>query len=321
MKNFIRLILLLGVSSISVIVNAQMSVTDYSNNDSWSVICTSPQKQIDVFFVHPTTYEGPANGRYTADLSDTAINNFTDKTAINRYIRLFDDNCNVYAPRYQQVNIEVLSMNKTDKARYIEIPKKDIKAALIYYLKNYNNGRPFILAAHSQGSNLIHDILLENPDIINKEQLVAAYLPGWTFTQEDIDNIGINISSSPEETGCLMVWNTIGQNGSSPTLTNGALCVNPLSWNSKLTNQPKSKNKGAFILTISGTEAEIDNFTSAMITESGGLQIPKPDTIYDQLDMSMGPNCYHRYDYDFFFNNVKENVGTRCNAFLDKQSK
>ena len=33
-----------------------------------------------------------------------------------------------------------------------EIPKADVFAAFDYYIKHYNNGRPFILAGHSQGS-------------------------------------------------------------------------------------------------------------------------------------------------------------------------
>ena len=300
--------------------NAQTSVTDYTINSNWSKLCDYPKKDIDVFFVHPTTYASPANGKYTADLNDTTLNNLTDKEAINTYIQIFKDVCNVYAPRYQQVNIEVLSMDEKSKSGYLEIPMNDIRAALNYYLKNYNNGRPFILAAHSQGSNLLHDILLENPDIIDKDKLVAAYLPGWTFTKDDLEKIGIPLSSSPVETGCLMVWNTIGKNGSSPVLMEGALCVNPLSWKSTNENHPAKENMGAIILTISDEIIEIDNFTSAKVLPSGRLQIPKPTAIYNQLDMSMGPNCYHRYDYDFFFNNVKENVEVRCKAYLEKQN-
>jgi len=316
MKKIYYLILSIGLVSNPVSLFSQNPITDYSQNESWSILSEQIDHQIDVFFVHPTTYDSPANGKYTADIHDAQLNEFTDKSAVDRYAKMFSDHCNVFAPRYQQVNIEVLAMDEKMKDHYLETPRKDIKAALIYYLKNLNNGRAFILAAHSQGSNLLHDILLENPDIIHKEKLVAAYLPGWTFTQEDIDKIGIPLSESADETACLMVWNTIGENGSSPTLMQGALCVNPLSWNTRQTEQDKTQNQGAVILTKNGDLLEKAHFTSARILDNGGLFIPKPTEIYHLLNLSMGPNCYHPYDYDFFFNNVKENVGVRCEAYL-----
>ena len=31
-----------------------------------------------------------------------------------------------------------------------------------------------------------------------------------------------------------------------------------------------------------------------------------------------GPECYHREDYGFFYNNLKQNVSDRIKAFLEK---
>ena len=35
------------------------------------------------------------------------------------------------------------------------MPYDDITAALDYYFENYNGGRPFIIAGHSQGSAMV----------------------------------------------------------------------------------------------------------------------------------------------------------------------
>lgn len=294
-------------------------ITDYSRNDSWSIKTTDITHPIDVFFVHPTTYGPPSRGKYTADIHDKKLNELTDINTINWMTAAFAGQCNVFAPRYRQVNIEVLSMPEDKIADYIRIPQSDIKAALTYYFKKLNNGRPFILTSHSQGSDLLQLVLLDNPELINKDKLVAAYMPGWTFTDSILKQLGLPLGTQPSQTGCILVWNTVGPGGTSPTLTKGALCVNPLSWSTDSKEYPASMNKGARILQGKGNSLEIDHFTSAHINEIGGLEIPTPKAkIANKLKMPMGKECYHCYDYDFFFYNIQDNVAQRCKAYLEQ---
>ncbi len=323
MKQITILVILFNLYSASIVAqnsNNNIIPTDYSIEKNWSITDKTPVFEIDVFFVHPTTYGPPTNGKYLANLDDTELNTETDIYTINRMTSVFEKNCNIFAPRYRQVNFEVLGMSQELRDEYFKTPVADIKEALSYYLKNFNNGRPFILASHSQGSDVLQLILLENPDIIDKKKLVTAYMPGWTFTDEILHRIGIQLSSQPDDLGTLSVWNTIGPNGSSPTLTKGARCVNPLSWSSDTSNYLATDNMGANILLVNKEEVEINHFTSAKINKDGGLEIPKPiDEVYESIDMGMGPECYHKYDYDFFYNNILENVRVRCNAYLENQ--
>ncbi len=291
--------------------------TDYSDLKNWSIQNNDALHQVDVFFVHPTTYGPPSNGNYLADLHDDKLNQLTDENSINRMTAAFSDNCNVFAPRYRQMNIEVLSLEESEQDQYLTVPTEDITAALTYYLENLNHGRPFILASHSQGSDILQTIILNNPDIINQEQLVAAYMPGWTFTPELLKKMDIPLATTPEQTGGLVTWNTIGPGGKSPTLQAGALCINPLSWTADTIQYPATLNTEARILYTDGTEERIPNFTAAKINSSGGLEIPElPSNTINRLNMSMGPNCFHSYDYDFFFQNIADNVALRCNAYL-----
>lgn len=302
---------------------AEHRITDYSQARNWSVISSEITRPIDVFFVHPTTYGSKVvDGKYNADVNDAELNAATDSGVVNRITEAFSDSCNVFAPRYQQVNIEVLGMEGALKDKYLSIAVADVEAAFRYYLEHLNGGRPFILASHSQGSNVLQRILLADPGIINHDKLVAAYLVGWTFTKEQLDVINFKLSESPDQVGAFMTWNTIGPGGKSPTLFEGAVCVNPLSWNTKPGMVSASHNIGAKILSTDGTIKEIVNFTSAGILASGGLEIPIPSPeIASLLDMSMDEQCYHRYDYDFFFYNVKENVKQRCEAYIKRMKK
>ena len=71
-----------------------------------------------------------------------------------------------------------------------EIAYDDIRRAFIYYLNNFNNGRPIIIAGHSQGAYHCKTLLKEFFD--GKElqnQLVAAYLPGTRVDIEEFKTI------------------------------------------------------------------------------------------------------------------------------------
>ncbi|MFW5489238.1 MAG: DUF3089 domain-containing protein [Desulfovibrio sp.] len=294
--------------------------TDYSRPDRWAIQAQNITHPVDVFFVHPTTYGPPSNGKLNADLDDAKLNALTDRMAVRWMTAAFSDHCNVFAPRYRQMNIEVLAMSEQDRARYLEVAIRDVQAAFAYYLEHLNQGRPFILASHSQGSNVLLDVLLRHPNMLDKSKLVAAYMPGWTFTAANRNALGLHLGTAPDQTGVLLTWNTVGPDGKSPTVSKGATCVNPLSWTTNTKEVPTSANKGARIYMESGNPLTIDHFTAARIADQNGQQVleiptPKPDVL-KQLNMSMGPEVYHRYDYDFFFNNIRDNVATRCAAYL-----
>ncbi|WP_319761030.1 DUF3089 domain-containing protein [Maridesulfovibrio sp.] len=316
------LLILIGTSlffcaCISKNTNKIPDKPDYSQNKYWSIKDKNISHKIDLFFVHPTTYGPPADGHFIADLNNQELNQTTDQNTVQWITSAFADSCNIFAPRYRQMNIEVLQMSDQNIQEYLKIPVSDIEAAFKYYLNNLNHGRPFILAGHSQGSYVLKTLLLKKSNLLDKNKLVAAYLPGWTFTDKDIAELGLELSEKPDQTGCLITWNTIGPGGMSPTVKKDARCVNPLSWNTETKEFPASRNIEAKILLSPGKELHIKNFTAARINKKGALEIPTPAIeILEQLNMSLGSEVYHRYDYDFFFDNVSTNVNQRCKAYL-----
>ena len=295
------------------------ATTDYSREENWSIQSDRLSHPIDVFFVHPTTY-GMEQGEgkpITSSLVDAELNASTDRT-IQQFIAAFSENCNVFAPRYRQMNIRALSMSDADREEYQATAARDVRAAFIYYLEQLNGGRPFMLAGHSQGSLMLKDLLLNSPERVDQQKLVAAYLAGYTFTADELDTMGLKLSESANQTGALITWNTIAENGSSPTLLPGAVCVNPLSWNSGKEKVLATEHEGARICLADGDFIKIPHFTSSRINEKGGLEVRVDDvSVAEQLYMPLGSTCYHFYDYDFFFENIKENVGIRCAAWQE----
>lgn len=312
----IKRVVLVGVTL--GLQGVSMAAVDYLSDDNWVCRSSTAAHAIDVFFVHPTTYN-KENGKgkgITADLGDAVVNAATDDM-VHQMTAAFSDCCNVFAPRYRQMNIRALSMPDADRAECELIAKQDVYAAFVYYLDHLNQGRPFMLAGHSQGSLLMKLILLEHPEQLDRSRLIAAYFPGYSFSAADLKTMNLQLSENPDQTAALITWNTVGPGGTSPTLLDGALCVNPLSWKSDTAPVPASENRGARICLSDDTMLEIPAFTAARITSAGGLEIPEPEaSVADQLFMPMGPGCYHFYDYDFFFNNIKENAANRCSVWL-----
>jgi hypothetical protein len=307
---FLVIIATLGLSA----GTAAAHPLDYGKDASWSYLPTQPAKAFDVFFVHPSTYDTKKYG-LIAPITDKKIKKRSDD-AVAAQASVFKDKCNIYAPRYRQMSIAALGMSEVERASYLAVVESDVLAAFEYYLKHYNNGRPYFLASHSQGSNVLLFLLKKHRDLVRNDQLVAAYLIGWTFTDDDLKEIRLPLAITPTQLGGLITWNTIGKGGKSPTLLPGANCVNPLIWTNTTKDQPASLNLGAVIGLNDGTIAKIEHFTSARINQDGGLEIPTP-SIEDKLDMGMGKANYHRYDYAFFYRNLVENVGVRCQAWLN----
>src|SRR5674476_167185 len=95
----------------------------------------------------------------------------------------FEPIANVYAPYNRQVDAQFKSTLPIPQQLQLEagIPTSDAGSAFKYYLEHLNGGRPFILAGHSQGSNLIANILSgymkEHPELYKRCLLYTSPSP------------------------------------------------------------------------------------------------------------------------------------------------
>ena len=285
---------------------------DYGGFHCWTVRDENPDKPYDVFYVHPTTYFNTEDGP-NASLENKAVRATTEATTAQQ-TGVFKDTCNIYAPRYRQVNRGVLPQEFTARNPYLNIAADDVVAAFKYYLEHYNQGRPYVIAAHSQGSVVTARVIKAHRELFDDDKIIAAYLVGWTVTDKDCREMNLPYSDSPDQNRCLITWNTISKGGKPPMFFPPANCTNPLAWTSTRDNQPRELNLGAVIDMGDGATKKEPHFTSAQIDGQGALVIPVPDML-PELNMPMGEGVFHRYDFDFFYNNFRENVKTRCLAW------
>ncbi len=149
---------------------SQPPVPDYSQERNWAALPTVKDQAdltpkglkdgqataiADVFYVHPTIYSDTRKGndQWNASLADEKLNESVDDTAIKNQASIFNAAGRVYAPRYRQAHLNVFRRRGTEVAEgALDLAYQDVLAAFDYFLENYNEGRPIIIASHSQGT-------------------------------------------------------------------------------------------------------------------------------------------------------------------------
>jgi hypothetical protein len=296
---------------------------DYSLKSNW-VNTDENTKEVDVFYVYPTVFfsKTPQNMDISnKELREEAIGVYKEQCSI------FNNSCNIYAPFYEQMSIAVLSLEGDEYNKYFIHAYEQVKASFLYYMKHHNNGKPFFLAGHSQGSLMLLELMKDifNEDELQK-QLIAAYTIGYSLTTEDINSHPwLKVAKKENDLGVIITYNTQSPNATgSPVLMPTAHCVNPLSWTQKTTLASKELNKGAvFFNEKEELDKEILQYTDAQVREDGALIVstPNPDDFYTEGKSFFPKGVYHKYDYQFFYRNLEENVEKRKEAYLYRNKK
>lgn len=303
---------------------------DYSNPQSWAALPTrqdeadalpadtlknrQAEAQIDVFFLHPTSYTGKRGDRnWNAAVSNEKVNERTDKGAIRFQATIFNGVGKVYAPRYRQGHLHLYFTKDTVSARKaLDLAYSDVRRAFQYYLEHYNNGRPLIIAAHSQGTNHAERLLKEFFDGTNRqEQLVAAYLVGMPIGKGTFSEIPA--CQDAAQTGCYVSWRTFKRGYEPDEIVHGdsILTTNPLLWTTEKTYAPRSLNEGAVLNPFHKIYPESND---AQVSE-GILLTNKPH--FRGSFFLWGKN-YHIGDYNIYYMNVRENARERVDQFLKR---
>jgi hypothetical protein len=276
-------------------------------------------KEVDVFFVHPTTY---IKARYWNQPLDDEHTNWRTKVLPIRYqASAFYEDCNTFIPKYRQAAFYSFADKKDNGKQALEIAYQDVKQAFYYYWKHHNNGRPFILAGHSQGSLHSQRLLKElMQDSTIGQQLIVAYLIGWPVEQNDVEEMSdMAVCTTASQVACLVSWNAQAPYAKRSMkdalgIQEEIVCVNPLTWTTDTTYASKTYNHGALMNNKQlGNDEVLIHYADAQIKE--GLLIVNPNNGKQKLQMPLVKGNYHIYDYNFFYYNIKENIKERIEAY------
>lgn len=271
------------------------------------------EKLADVFFLHPTTLLGiRENGNDNAKIDDPFINHKTDYSPIIYQASAFNERSRVFAPRYRQAHLGMYSeMDSASKYAAFNLAYEDVKNAFLYYLKNENNGRPIIIASHSQGTTHATRLLKEFFDGKDlSKQLVCAYLIGMGVKKDNYEKIPICTDSTM--TGCFVSWRTFRKDhsdGWANRMDTSIAVVNPVIW--KTTNEiaDKTLQKGAVLYNLNKVYTKTQN-TQA---EGSALWVSHPKFPGSFLYRKKN---YHAGDINLFYVDIRENVSRRIDSFI-----
>ena len=283
---------------------------DYADSISLKLKNEINDSNADVFFIHPTTYTKDKFENWNALISDKDLNKKTDKSTILYQASVFNGSCRIFAPRYRQVNIRAFYIDKSETKKYFDTAYNDIRKAFIYYLENYNHGRPIIIASHSQGTVHAGRLLkefFENKQLIH--QLVCAYIIGMPIPENYFDKIPVCKDST--QTGCFVGWRTFKKNYEPEFVKKEnfkSIVVNPLSWNTDTKHISNKANHGGILFKFNKI---IPKVVDAEIHDNI-LWTSKPN-IFGKIFIRQ--KNYHIGDINLFYLNIRENVKCRIKYF------
>lgn len=340
-----QLMRLTYVPTVSFQESPQDQAPDYASLESWAAhpakpgvardvppnYTAAPMPAVDVFFVPPTTFT--RKDRWNAQLSDPAYRGMLNQM-LRHQSTVFNGVGHIWAPHYRQATLGAFLTNDPDRAKALTLAYGDVSSAFETFLKATGD-KPFIIAAHSQGS--LHALSLLQKRIAGtplQKRLVAAYLIGWPIsTTADLEPLGLKPCATPAATGCVISWQSFGEPaepkdviavynaGRGPTglmrMHTPMVCVNPLSWWADTRRIEAPENLGA--LPFADAKESLGQvqpgLTGAACDAAGILHLTQnPESPYRAF-LFPGQN-YHVYDYNLFWANIRANVQTRVEAFF-----
>jgi hypothetical protein len=311
--------------------------TDYGNLDNWAAtpmtidfadktpggIYQDVQHDApaDVFFIHPTSYtKERGNTDWNASLNDDDINQKTDEGTILFQASVFNGAGKIYAPRYRQAHIFVYftgdeAEERKNAKKALNLAYSDVKAAFEYYLENWNNDRPIIIASHSQGTThairLINEYFEGHPLM---DQLIAAYLVGMPVRTSTFPSL--KPCENATETGCFVTWRSY-QRGFLPKWHESGsdiVVTNPLSWKTDTSYVAPEENEGTVLFNFD--KGVTPGIADAQVYEDH-LWVNKPKF---RGSVFLTFKNYHIADYNLFYADIRKNAMDRVEAFLEKEN-
>ena len=300
---------------------------DYSTTESWSALpfnkdvadvlpkgetwVSDSLKEVDVFYVHPTIYQ--KGSLWNAGLDMKKINRKVDKYPVRLQASVFNASCRVYAPRYRQAVVGVFYDESVDGDKALNLAYQDVKRAFEYFLENHSNGRPFIIAGHSQGTHHTRRLLREMIDTTElKDRMVAAYIIGFTLVDTLYENL--KICDSADETGCYVTWMSYKKDCVPDGVWHKKTqSINPLTWTTDTGNVIVEDYSSTVVFNpkrIRTRKMEVQ------IADIGG-NVLWVDTKAPWFRFMKN---LHIADYGLFYMDIRKNVKTRIDNYFSTNS-
>ncbi len=299
---------------------------DFHDEVNWAVLPSKYTKKLeevtsdaaedlkaDVFYVYPTLITDKKDTRWNSSINDVEQQEKVLNKAVHFQASAWATSGKVYVPYYRQAHIRSYRMLENGGTEALMLAYSDVKSAFEVYLKKYNQGRPIIIASHSQGTThtrlLLKDFFDDKP---LQKQLVAAYLIGIGIDKNEFKTIKPMIQAN--EIGGFVSWNTYKKNKLPKKYDRwykGKVSSNPVTWNTSKSSS-RDEHKGFL---FSNDKIYDKALKLQVIDGMVWTTLPR----FPLRVFIMFKKNYHIGDVNLFWKDIQENAVLRTNSWFEKQ--
>lgn len=176
---------------------------DYRDRAAWALLPSDRGEPggADIFFVHPTTYDGGEH--WNAPYDDPEAARVLVRDMLPNYAGPYQRLGRVSAPRYRQASLYTQLTLRDDAREARRFAYRDVREAFRVW-RSGSEDRPFLLVGVGQGGLLAARLLAEEiaPDPELRARFVAAHLIE-TVTPPVGD---LPACITPAQSGCVAAW-------------------------------------------------------------------------------------------------------------------
>ena len=285
---------------------------DYSDNRCWfENKQDATGKDVDLFYVVPTCIwdytDSLGQTRHHMDIFNTEQRALTDPS-IQLAKSVLADSCNFFSPYYRQISMDSwLTLDTALIEERFKLAYQDVADAFHYYMEHDNQGKPFILAGHSQGAKAVIELLKREmtPDISRK--LIATYAIGYTVTPEELAGYPtLRPAQDSIDTGVLIGFNSVTcPDAVSPLFRDNVVCINPVNWRTDAT--PATSYQGF-------TVAQDTTIHTLIVTG-----IDEEQYFIPSVAALLPKGNLHVQEFNLYNEDLRKNVLQRIRAFRQAQ--
>ena len=239
MKTFRFLFLISVLSSLMFLscsektpVASDRSTINYSDPTYW-YSCGDESHAADVFYVYPTVSTISYADNDSSWFADITLPEVREEANGNqRFNKMLYGEYNFYAPYYRQMIFEAYSQPFDTLVKLAAFAAADVNDAFQYYMTHYNHGRPFFLMGHSQGSQMLIELLKHGMTSEQRQQMVAAYCIGYHVTAEELAAFPEALKPATDSLmQGLIIFNSVTDTAAISRVSRGDVVgINPVTW-------------------------------------------------------------------------------------------
>ena len=287
----------------------------FGENDKWA----------DVFYVYPTVSTisfADNDSSWFADITQAEVRE--EANGNQRFNKMLYDDYNFYAPYYRQMIFESYTQPDSILQRNAEFAAQDVKDAFQYYMTNGNGGRPFFLVGHSQGSQVLIELLKDGMTEEQRRLMIAAYCIGYHVTAEEMAQYPEQLCPAHDSTevGKLIIFNSVTDTTAIGMVSRGDVAgVNPTVWSAVTDSIPADCQLGMAKYNDSRDSVLIVPCPTRTYLYKHNTVCPDldPDMVYIPAYKDMFPRGnLHFADSWLFAGNVKQNMACRLRNWKAK---